>query len=347
MTKSKKRKGNITLPVPAFLTGKNTFDSEQLVTDFIEYKQASRAISSSMVRAYKTYLTSLMEAGADALIESRDSDGLASFVLHWLSEPMKKAEDTPVAITNGTWNRKLAYVKSFLNYLIEEKKFFDVNPLRRIRKRHEDIRMLPFGTDAVGAISKILLDQYIDGSNLLDLRNYLLFTMLYTAGLRVGEAGAFSRQQIDLQSGTITIYGRITKTKTSRMIPIPLFVAGAKLKQKSDYQKLFEYYYNYHAGKYPAGTPFFCTSPGGKFTATNIYHTLKPFFVDAGIPQARIHDLRHYALTSLAINGGSAVVQAIAGHASSTTTERYINPTPAIICKIAAKIINSSLGAPV
>jgi len=344
---AKKRKGSnkhsYNLPAP---TPGPVIDGAQLIEDFITYKRATKNISKSTVRAYETYLTSyVVDAGGENLIASNDIAGLEKLALSWLNLPLGEKEE----ITSGTWNRKLAYLKAFFQHLKDEGVIkTDALPLTRIKKRHEDLRILSFGSPEVDRARQLLLDTYLEGgrtASALDLRNYLLFGLLSTCGLRAGEAGSFARQQIDITQGRITIFGKITKTKSSRLVPIPHFnpaLWGKRNKAKSDYQEYFEIYYNYHVQNYPPEAPFICTGAGGPMTATNIWHTLKPVFATVGMTKARVHDLRHYALTRIALNGGHAVVQQIAGHASPSTTARYITPPAHVICQIASQAIDKA-----
>jgi integrase len=314
-----------------------------LVENFINYKKKSKSkIKPATERAYRAYLPSFMDtANADALIVAKDVQGLEDAALQWLDVPLGKK----TVISDATWNRRCAYLKAFFAYLVK-RKHLPENPLGDAEKRSEDKRFLSFGDEDVNRCSKKLYDIYIAKPTFLNLRNFLLFVFLSTTGVRAGEAGGFARRDIDPALEMIVIHGRITKTKQTRHVPIPLFTAEAwmkKKKGKSDYQILFEAFFNAHSTLYPDDTtPFFCNQSGGRLTANAIWQAIRPIMKACGLRDGRIHDLRHYALTRIAMNGGAMAVQEIAGHATPVMTARYINPTPQQVCRIGAAAIKKA-----
>lgn len=311
------------------------------VENFVAYKKSTRKITPATERAYRSYLGSFMEeADAESLIAAKDADALHTAAVRWLDKPLGEVSE----ISNGTWNRRFAYLKAFFGYLVERKQLPE-NPLYGIKKRNEDIRYLSFGDADVSLCAAKLYEIYIAKPTFLNLRNYLLFVFLSTTGARASEAGAFARRDIDPVLEMVAIHGRITKTKQTRHVPIPYFSTEAwmKKKKKSDFQLLFEAFYNAHTTTYTDDTtPFFCNQTGKKLTSNAIWQAIKPIMKECGLQEGRIHDLRHYALTRIAMNGGAAAVQHIAGHATPLMTARYVNPTPQQVCSIGAAAIKKA-----
>lgn len=326
-----KRNRSITIPTPDFVA-MNTDHVESFIT---HKKNSAKKITPATERAYRAYIPSFLEMmNGHALIAARDTTALEDAALQWLSIPLGKK----TMVSDATWNRRRAYLKAFFAFLVK-RKVLPENPLSDSEKRTEEPRELFFGDADVKRCADFLYKKYIAKPKFLNLRNYLLFIFLSMTGARAGEAGGFSRCDIDPALEMVKIKGKITKTKHTRHVPIPYYSANTwmKKKKKTDYQILFEAYYTAHEKAYPdASTPFFCSQTGEKMTSSAIRQAILPAMRECGLQEARIHDLRHYALTSMAMNGGVAAVQHIAGHATPVMTARYVNPTPQQICAIAA-----------
>lgn len=145
---------------------------------------------------------------------------------------------------------------------------------------------------------------------------YLIFSLLYYTGVRIGEMLAFSYDDFNLHKGTVTIsksFRRIHKTdhitppktpKSFRIIALPEFLIGAlqnyfDIKQECNgEERLFSHISRYHIAKYMTEA---CE------------HT--------GIKKIRIHDLRHSHASLLIELGVSPVLIAERlGHENVETT---------------------------
>jgi integrase len=70
--------------------------------------------------------------------------------------------------------------------------------------------------------------------------------------------------------------------------------------------------------------PFFVNERGEQLTKNAIYKKWYVIREQAGLPHARIHDLRHASLTELAQVGGTmAEVMAFGGHKDHRSAQRY------------------------
>jgi integrase/recombinase XerD len=163
----------------------------------------------------------------------------------------------------------------------------------------------------------------------------------YGAGLRISEALALKRQDVDLEHTLLTI--RNSKCFKSRLVP----VAETLSRALSDYAAR-------SAGRpVDAQAPFFTTRSGEKVRIKAVQNYFRRVCERAGIRredgaryQPRLHDLRHtfavHRLTSWYRQG--ADVQALLpqlcvylGHQSIAATQVYLSMTPELLAEASAR----------
>jgi len=156
-------------------------------------------------------------------------------------------------------------------------------------------------------------------------RAFLL--LLYGTGLRLGEALALRREDVDLRAGMILI--RETKFYKSRHLPI-----GADLTQV-----LAAYVEAIPAGRGPAPTAFFVNRRGGSIPHQTVRGTFASLRERVGV-QGRIHDLRHtFAVHRLLAwyREGADVQRCLPhlstylGHTRIACTQRYLTMIPELL----------------
>jgi integrase/recombinase XerC len=159
-----------------------------------------------------------------------------------------------------------------------------------------------------------LLDHPEQGEDWIAKRNYALFTLLYGAGLRIGEALALNRGQMpkaDSKEHTIKVRGKGDK---ERMVPILPAVTQA-------------------VAAYLSALPFAITAEGPLFVGARgdrlapaiAQRALRNVRRQLNLPETTTpHALRHSFATHL-LAGGSDLrtIQELLGHASLSTTQRY------------------------
>jgi integrase/recombinase XerC len=142
-------------------------------------------------------------------------------------------------------------------------------------------------------------------------RDLAILTLLYGAGLRLGEALGLRREEAPTGAGTLSITGKGNKT---RLVPILPAVAEAI----QDYLAACP-----HAlGK---DAPLFVGVRGGPLHPRLVQGQMATLRAALGLPEhATPHALRHSFATHLLAGGGDLrSIQELLGHASLSTTQRY------------------------
>ena len=141
-------------------------------------------------------------------------------------------------------------------------------------------------------------------------RDLALFELIYSCGLRVGEAVSLSVADIDLEQAQLRVIGKGSK---ERVLPIgrqALVALQCYLELRSDQQ---------------GGAALFLNDRGGRLSARSVQRNLKTRLQQLGLPSdVTPHALRHSFATHLLDAGADLrAIQELLGHASLSTTQKY------------------------
>ncbi|WP_428493649.1 tyrosine recombinase XerC [Rhodopila sp.] len=147
----------------------------------------------------------------------------------------------------------------------------------------------------------------------MQARDIGLFSLLYGSGLRIGEAlGLNVADAVALRASlSVTVTGKGAKT---RIVPVLAVVRAA-----------IEDWLSLHPDRSP-DSPLFVGARGKRLDPAMAQRVLRTYRQRAGLPEhATPHALRHSFATHL-LAGGSDLrsIQDLLGHASLSTTQRYI-----------------------
>jgi integrase len=149
----------------------------------------------------------------------------------------------------------------------------------------------------------------------------VLGALLFTTGLRIGEAAGLRWKRVDFANGTITVAENFTKRqwttpkteKSVRVVPVPRAVLDAMARLREDRE--------------PEATVFVTTHGNPVDQNTTCAKILKPAAKVAGVPWASWHSLRHSNATFADQQGLTIAERAKGlGHASEAMTLRYTHP---------------------
>jgi integrase/recombinase XerD len=173
-----------------------------------------------------------------------------------------------------------------------------------------------------------------------------LFGLLAVSGMRIGEAIALRRDDVDLDTGVIAI--REAKFDRSRLLPLHPSTTGALRAYVAERDRLCPT---------PRSAAFFVTGTGGQLHRTGVDKALRHITVAMGsrteTVHPRVHDLRHsFAVRCLiswhqagvSIDGHIAVLSTYLGHVSPADTYWYLSASP-VLMALAAERLDQRFGA--
>jgi integrase/recombinase XerD len=174
-----------------------------------------------------------------------------------------------------------------------------------------------------------------------------LFGLLAATGMRVGEALALGRADVDLSGGVLTI--REAKFKSCRLVPLHSTVTEALHSYITKRDRL--------CPRPRSRSAFFLSSVGTALAYCGVYRTFVGLTSAIGLRtstvQPRIHDLRHsFAVDTLIgwqqagvdVGAGMAVLSGYLGHANPAGTYWYLSAAPELM-ELAAARLDGCFGA--
>jgi site-specific recombinase XerD len=166
-------------------------------------------------------------------------------------------------------------------------------------------------------LPKIIDGEYIKSqlSKIQNLKHRTILTLTYSAGLRVSEIVNLKIEDID--SKRMLIHIKNAKGKKDRMVPLSQTIL----------ELLREYYKEYEPKEYL----FNGQNNSPQYSVGSCQQIFKKYIDKEG----HIHQLRHSCFTSLLENGTDLrIIQKIAGHSSSKTTEIYTHVSNQMLSKV-------------
>ena len=218
---------------------------------------------------------------------------------------------------SGAINRKRASICTYLKHLrllaVEGSRDFPIDDIPRARDAYHG----PVKTLEPDEVKRLL--RSIGTRSDTGFRDFVLFYMIYSLGLRLGEALGIDLGDIDRGHRTVLIHG---KGRRERLLPIPPEL----------YRVLRRWFERREAlPNSESSSALFLSRKGNRLSARAAQEALgravkksAPFTLDKITP----HTLRHcFASHALETEDNVVVLQALLGHASTKSTELYLHPS--------------------
>jgi integrase/recombinase XerD len=219
----------------------------------------------------------------------------------------------------------LSVVRQFSRYLHAFEPESALLPLGLVPREPRSIRFYPLSMKQVSDLMAAATILKPDNA----IRAYcmrFLIGLLYTTGLRIGEARALNMGDVDLTNGTLLVRkGKFGKDRIVAMSPSTHEALGRWLRHRADY-----------AASEPSA-PFFVSGRNRRLSRDRVHRFFRRLCLHCGIggdPPPRLHDLRHnYACTCIAqwreahedVNALLPVLANAMGHVDFHSTEIYIH----------------------
>lgn len=217
----------------------------------------------------------------------------------------------------ATLARKLSTLRGFLRYLTESGDL-QADPSRLLlgpRRRRRLPRVL-----TVAEVERVL--SAAGGADPLVLRDRLLLELLYGCGLRSQEAVDLTLDDMETDQDQIRVRGKGGRT---RMVPAGEETMAALARYLARGRGMFQAEpSSAPPGKGGRGAPLLLSHNGRRLSTSDIRRRIVKYCVQAGVPAASPHMLRHaYATHMLERGADLRVIQELLGHASVSTTQVY------------------------
>ncbi len=282
----------------------NDLDMAVKLSDLIpKYLKYMENIQSCSPLTIKAYTIDLKQTFIDINTNSFTSIMMTDDELWLLTRPSLNQWGK---LSMASRNRKIATLKSFFNWLYQEKlierNLSSLLICPKIPKKIPDF----LSVDEVTSVIQTYSNRTLTHKELLQKN---LFILLYGAGLRISEACGLKWIDIDFTYRKILILGKGNK---ERILILPAFCIQNLQKLKSENEK--------HFGE---KTEFVFGIQ--KLNPRTGYQMISDAGIKAGLMnQIHPHSLRHSFATHLLASGANLrTLQTLLGHESLTATEKY------------------------
>lgn len=220
----------------------------------------------------------------------------------WRKSQISERKKRPVS--GATVNREVSLISDALTKAIKWG-YVSSNPCREVERFSESRRHRYITDQEFNAIRGIALERK-ESKHLANIMD-----CLYLTAQRVGRVLDLKWSQVDLKQRTITL----EQTSENKGVPSVLWIG-------QDLLALFDRLRNQRSLFKVVGPFVFQKSDGSRYGS--IKKTWNSCCMKARVKDARIHDIRHRAITDM-INSGwtTAQVGKVAGHSNTSTTDGY------------------------
>ena len=275
------------------------------IDNYLQFIRLEKNLSPHTVVAYRCDVEQweqFLTGGKEALdVKSVTTGDIRAWMLH-----LNKQGDSA-----RTMRRKVQAVRSFYKWLMKQGMASDspaaAVELARIPKRLPQL--------VRSSSMDELLDQEIDETDFVQVRNRLIVMMLYETGIRRAELLDLLDRNVDTASGELKVHGKRDK---DRIIPF-----GTELAQAIDSYRLLR-------DELVRGCEhFFVKEDGNPLYPMLVYRIVHRALQEVGVTSKRSpHVLRHSFATAM-LNDGAAInsVKELLGHESLATTQIYTHVT--------------------
>ena len=305
---------------------------KESVDSFLNHLVVEKGFSQNTLEAYKNDLLQFIKYAQVRLTESGDATW-ANVDLGLLVDYVSSLRGKN-GYRDATTARKVAALKSFFNFLVEEEAI-DEDPTEFLSAPRVG-RSLPkfLSEDEV----ERLLDQAAEEDSPEGKRNRAILELLYATGLRVSELVSLNVNDINLQEGYVRCLGKGSKERMAYIYPRAVEVArdyidgarnlllsaGSRSSNGNGAGASRD-----HREAKAGEKALFVNQRGERLTRQWVWNVLKACAKKASLDKhITPHVLRHSFATHM-LRGGASLrhVQELLGHSSITTTQVYTHLT--------------------
>ncbi|MBV9124414.1 MAG: tyrosine recombinase XerC [Planctomycetes bacterium] len=280
------------------------------LAEFLRHLGLEKNASALTVKSYREDLHQALEffrtrAPGQKLEMAQFNTRLFRAYLAWLHEQ---------GYAKTTIARRVSAVRSWCRFLCRQGVLAS-NPTDNLRGPRQDKKLPHFLSEA--ELTRLLTTPPADTP--MGLRDRAILETLYSAGLRVSELTGLDLEDVDLDSGLVTVRGKGKRERLALLGPPSLEALKTWLAQRREILQ-----------KRPRPPKaVFLNKNGSRLTSRSVGRLLAKYLALAGLdPRASPHTLRHSFATHLLDRGADIrSVQELLGHRSLGTTQIYTHVT--------------------
>jgi integrase/recombinase XerC len=276
-----------------------------MIKDFLRYLETEKRASPLTIKSYATDLKNF-ESYINELSREGDIGEINRAIIRSYTVHLSKSKLSPRSV-----NRKISAIRAYYRFL-HQKQLIAKNPASTIKSLKTSKKVPDF-------IPENLLKslQTEIPADFQELRDYLIFEILYQTGMRRAEICLLKDQSIDFKASLIKVHGKRNK---ERLIPFT--------NKLSD---LMKYYLEQRNSFYdqPSFESFIVSNKAGVCYPQLINRAVenRVQFI-SGKLKISPHTLRHTFATHLLNNGADLIaIKELLGHSSLEATQIYTHNT--------------------
>lgn len=278
---------------------------ENLKSAYLEYCKTQKELNPKTLKAYEIDLKQFLQ-----FIPVKTLPVTREILSDYLTYIHKEYEPKSV-------KRKIASLKAFFHYL-EYEELIEVNPFHKLRIRFREPKLLP-KTIPLHTIEKFLSTLYLAEAQAQTpyqhkciLRDIAVVELLFATGMRISELCSLHQLNLDLQSGTVLIFGKGSKERFLQIGNEDVLKALARYKEA-------------FADELSQCSWLFVNRLGNRLSEQSVRLMINHYCEKAGIEMhITPHMFRHsFATLLLEADVDIRYIQKMLGHSSITTTQIY------------------------
>lgn len=289
------------------------------LNNFLEYMNSERNASIHTIKAYKR---DIEQFSTLMFPDEENFDNWGEVDVYCARSLVVKFSEMELDRTSIM--RKISALRSFFSYL-EREEIVEKNPFSGLTtpKRGKRLPVLMSFEEIVRLLEAPFKYQIIAGTNspgreadnqFVAIRDTAMMELIYSGGLRIGEAIGLNVNGVDLISDVVKVRG---KGKQERLCALGRPAAAALQRYIGERQA--------RASAKGVTAPLFINVSGQRLTARTFQRNMKNYLMTAGLPHDLTpHKIRHSFATHM-LNSGADLrgVQELLGHSSISTTQIY------------------------
>jgi len=199
---------------------------ESHIKNYLEYCSLQKRLDAKTIKAYRIDLTQFVSHIDKTKISDITQDTLEQYISHLHQNYRPK-----------TVKRKIASLKALFRYF-EYKELIEQNPFNKVQVKFREPFILPktIPLHTVESLLKVIYSQQTKAKTLHQrrdaLRDAAVCELLFATGMRISELCSLNVDDVNLQDGTILIYGKGSKERRLQLGNADVIAALEKYKSE-------------------------------------------------------------------------------------------------------------------